>query len=351
MNNPVSILPNDLREFVVQEESGWVEIRFPHAVSTPVVSVVVQTYQHGRFIEQTLQSILDQETSFQFEILVGEDGSDDGTREKCIEFAKRHADKIRLFLHDRSRVIKIGNRPTGRFNQLNNFAQAKGKFIAICEGDDYWTDSKKLEKQASFLERNLKTALVFTDCKTVNASGETISNSLLAGRTRNLSQIDLVQGRRVPTLTVMFRREQIKDLPREIEQVLNADTFIFAHLGTKGTGELIGEIEPAAYRIHDGGIWSSASIFSRADDLINTYRVITRTVDADYKSYAIAELRRKHVGKCVSCIRFGRLALFCSSALEYFADFGWTAAPRFVLAVAVQFASLVWARLGKIQNK
>ena len=91
MNNPVSILPNDLREFVVQEESGWVEIRFPHAVSTPVVSVVVQTYQHGRFIEQTLQSILDQETSFQFEILVGEDGSDDGTHAtslviKCLTF-------------------------------------------------------------------------------------------------------------------------------------------------------------------------------------------------------------------------------------------------------------------------
>ncbi len=130
-------------------------IQYRHNVpDNPLVSVCVQTYQHAKYIEQCLDGILMQKTSFPFEVLLGEDESTDGTREICIEYAKKHPDKIRLILHRRENVIKIGGQPTGRFNLLYNLKEARGKYIALCEGDDYWTDPYKLQKQVDFLEGN-----------------------------------------------------------------------------------------------------------------------------------------------------------------------------------------------------
>ena len=121
--------------------------------SEPLVSICVQTYQHVDFIKDCLDGILKQETSFPFEILLGEDASTDGTREICLEYAEKYPDKIRLFLHHRENNIKINGKPTGRFIFLYNMFSARGKYIALCEGDDYWTDPLKLQKQVGFLEK------------------------------------------------------------------------------------------------------------------------------------------------------------------------------------------------------
>ncbi|MGO2103616.1 MAG: glycosyltransferase [Psychroflexus halocasei] len=133
------------------------------APKNPLVSVCVQTYQHVNYIKSCLESILEQKTDFNFEILLGEDMSTDGTREICIEYAEKHPDKIRLFLHHRENNIKINGNPTGRFNFLYNLYTAKGKYIALCEGDDYWTDPLKLQKQVDFLEANPEIGASFTN--------------------------------------------------------------------------------------------------------------------------------------------------------------------------------------------
>lgn len=128
---------------------------YPNQVQKkPTVSVLVQTYQHVKYIKDCLDGILRQETDFDFEILIGEDDSNDGTREICIEYAQRFPDKIRLFLHDRNKKIKDKKFKPGQFNLFNNLFSARGKYIAVCEGDDYWTDAFKLQKQVQFLENN-----------------------------------------------------------------------------------------------------------------------------------------------------------------------------------------------------
>ena len=96
----------------------------------PLVSVCVQTYNHAPYIKDTLEGILMQKTDFPFEILLGEDESTDGTRDICIEYAKKHPDKIKLYLHSRENNIKINGTPTGRFNFIYNLIHAKGKYIA-----------------------------------------------------------------------------------------------------------------------------------------------------------------------------------------------------------------------------
>src|SRR5690606_25596514 len=106
------------------------------------------------YIRECLDSILMQKTDFPFEILLGEDASTDGTREISIEYADKYPDKIRLFLHHRENNIEILGTPTGRFNSLYNLFSARGTFIALCEGDDFWTDEKKLQKQYEFMVTN-----------------------------------------------------------------------------------------------------------------------------------------------------------------------------------------------------
>ncbi len=119
-----------------------------------MVSVCITTYNHGKYLAQCLDSILEQETNFNYEIIVGEDNSKDGTRELAIEYANKYPEKIRLFLREDKDKMIIYGKPTGRFNFMENIRAAKGKYLAFCDGDDYWTSPHKLQKQFDILEEN-----------------------------------------------------------------------------------------------------------------------------------------------------------------------------------------------------
>lgn len=121
-------------------------------VSRPLVSVVVPTYQHAHFIEDCIQGILMQRNLASLEVLIGEDGSTDGTRAICERLAKENPLRIRLFLRDRKDVIHLSGQPTGRANLLGLINDAKGKYIAWCDGDDVWTDPDKLARQVAYME-------------------------------------------------------------------------------------------------------------------------------------------------------------------------------------------------------
>jgi len=124
-------------------------------ILNPFVSVHVITYQHAKYIAKCLDGILMQKTDFPFEIVIGEDESTDGTREICINYAKKYRDKIRLFLRDRKQSVITSS--TGNKIYLNGILTLRscnGKYIALCEGDDYWTDPLKLQKQMDFLNIN-----------------------------------------------------------------------------------------------------------------------------------------------------------------------------------------------------
>jgi len=105
----------------------------------PMVSVVCITYNHGRFIREAIESFLMQETNFKVEILIGEDCSTDGTREIVFDYKKKYPDLIRVITSDPN----VGMKANG-FRTLN---AARGKYIALFEGDDYWEDPYKLENK------------------------------------------------------------------------------------------------------------------------------------------------------------------------------------------------------------
>jgi glycosyltransferase involved in cell wall biosynthesis len=121
----------------------------------PLVSVIVATYNHEHYIRECLESIVTQETDFTFEVLVGEDCSTDGTREIVVELAKQYPNCIVPVLYD----ANVGSRQNG----TNLTSMARGKYIAWCEGDDYWTTPDKLERQVGVMENDNGVVLVCSD--------------------------------------------------------------------------------------------------------------------------------------------------------------------------------------------
>jgi glycosyltransferase involved in cell wall biosynthesis len=119
-----------------------------------MVSAVILTYNHEHYIEQALESALEQRVSFPYEIVVGEDESSDATREICRRIATAHPDRIRLIERSRADVIHINGHATGRHNFMASLRAARGKYIAVLEGDDYWTNPGKLQRQVDVLEAN-----------------------------------------------------------------------------------------------------------------------------------------------------------------------------------------------------
>ena len=271
----------DLKEFKQRFEHKPV-IEEPNLVAqNPLVSVCVQTYQHVRYIKQCLDGILMQKTNFDFEILLGEDASIDGTREICKEYAKKFPDRIRLFLHHRENNIAIGGSPTGRFILMTNLFTTRGKYIALCEGDDYWTDPYKLQKQVDFLESNPDYVITFHDVTALSTKNEV----LLKGRLKNDRQVrlkeDLVIGAHLPTPTVCFRNV-IKTYPKEFNLAANGDTFLFAILGHFGKGYRHFDITNSIYRVHSGGIWSGRAYYDKLLNGNNTFKQILKVSDRKF---------------------------------------------------------------------
>jgi glycosyltransferase involved in cell wall biosynthesis len=133
------------------------------APSHPKVSVILLTYNHEDYIAQSIESILNQETNFDFEIILGEDDSTDDTRKICLEYAEKFPSKIRLFLHSKQNKIAANGVPNGKFNLLYSIEMCRGKYIAICEGDDYWQNPAKLQLQADFFDENPDYKTITTD--------------------------------------------------------------------------------------------------------------------------------------------------------------------------------------------
>ncbi len=141
-------------------------------IADPLVSVCIQAYQHEEWIAQCLESVLGQKTNFPFEIIVGEDDSSDGTRSICLAYQKKHPQLIAVQLGSSSAKMTINGRKTGRTNLLNIWSKARGQFVAMMDGDDYWCRTDKLQNQVNWLQTHPETTVVFTRSRVEDANGQ-----------------------------------------------------------------------------------------------------------------------------------------------------------------------------------
>lgn len=201
--------------------------------STPLVSVSVATYQHKNYIRQCLDGILMQKTDFPFEVIIGEDGSVDGTQEICMEYAEKYPDKIRLFIRDRAlSQFKDADGTVKRFNGIWNRMSCRGEYIAMCEGDDYWIDPLKLQKQVDILRR-CDVSLVYTGFMNVDQNGDVITRKFHDDILKESKSGDmlskLLRGNFIMTLTVCFKREVIlSELYKRVPISMDYSLFLSA---------------------------------------------------------------------------------------------------------------------------
>lgn len=159
LKEELEILRGEPIEFLPKpEEIPCVETSDPEKLCKhPIVSVHMITYNHELYIRQAIEGVMMQKTDFEFELVIGEDASTDKTREICFEYQKRYPDKIRVLWSEHN--VNVGP------NLTRVTARCRGEFIACCEGDDYWIDPLKLQKQVGVMRKNSNVGLCFTDAR------------------------------------------------------------------------------------------------------------------------------------------------------------------------------------------
>lgn len=214
------------------------------SIPNPLVTVRTSTYQHGAFIKDCIKGVLMQKTTFPFEFIIGEDFSTDGTREIVFDYARKYPNIIRVVTAD----YNVGMRANG----VRCERRARGKYIALCEGDDYWTDPLKLQKQVEFLERNPEYGLVYTDVDFYNQNKRTFLRSVFMNKHIYQStdfEDHLIHAGYLAPSTWLFRKEIIINL--EFGNHTDGSFALMLEIYNQTKVYFLNEVT-AVYRISDG---------------------------------------------------------------------------------------------------
>ncbi|MEH6549066.1 MAG: glycosyltransferase [Pseudomonadales bacterium] len=239
--------------------------------SVPLVSVLVLAYNHEKYIVKCLNSILQQVTDFPIEIIINDDASTDQTSEIIRAYTQQFPNIFRPIFQTENQFSKFKKiRPA-----LHNMA--KGQFIAGCDGDDFWVDSKKLAKQVKFLQENPSYVLSFHDAIHVDEAGATgVAYNLPETAKRDYTQNELriLKWGWMLLGTMVYRKVPI-EFPPEYELIPNGDNFVPMLLGAFGGARFQQDVGPLAYRQHQNSIWSAQPIEERLRMQLQSYLQIT----------------------------------------------------------------------------
>jgi len=242
----------------------------------PLVSIASITYNHEKFIAQAIDSWLMQETNFEVEIVIGEDCSSDNTRKIIESFVDKYPDMVRLIISDKN----VGMMP----NFIRTLKACKGKYIALCEGDDYWTDPLKLQQQVDFLEMNEDYSICFHNANIIDAKNNIIElfNKSEILETTTIENL-LINSWYIPTASMVFRQSELV-IPRWFKKVKNGDFTIQLLLTCKGQKIYYINSLMSVYRKHAEGfstIFNSSLVFYKS--MILVYKKINKFSKKRYK--------------------------------------------------------------------
>jgi glycosyltransferase involved in cell wall biosynthesis len=239
----------------------------------PKVSVAIFTYNHERYIAQALESVVRQKTTFPFEVVVGEDCSTDATRDIVVDFQSRYPDIIRPLLN-RQRLGQYGN-------VIQTFNACRGEYIAVVEGDDYWTSDDKLQVQADFLDAHPDCAMCFHQVIYESEDGSR-PPKVVPEHHKPVSTIeDLLAGNFIPTCANMFRKGPSFRIPEWTQEVHFTDWPMHVMNARSGSIAFIPRCM-GVYRLHAGGVWSTLSWRPTMERWLRAYEYINADLDFRY---------------------------------------------------------------------
>lgn len=220
--------------------------------TVPLVSICCITYNHERFIRECLDGFLMQETTFPVEILIHDDASTDKTADIIREYESKYP-KLMKPIYQVENQYSQGCKPNIYFN----FPRAKGKYIATCDGDDFWVHPNKLQIQIEFIKETTDCSLCFHDSNVVDADGNYRSN--FSGRKDEIcySFKDCIQSNFIPSSSRLFRNGNYYK-PVLFSKILAADWGLNLLIAEKGNVVYL-PFTMSSYRIHASGVWSKLS--------------------------------------------------------------------------------------------
>lgn len=249
------------------------------------------TYNHEDFIKEAIFGILGQKFSFEFEFIIANDASSDGTDNIIEQIIKSHPQVNFRYFNNAS------NKGMAE-NFLFALSECSGKYIALCEGDDFWTDPLKLQKQVDFLENNPDFEMCFTNINIINSRGEITTEKLIANSQKNIF-LHKDMPTWAPTLTRVFKNRDFTSLNKN---ALGMDTLMMVYQSTLGKIKFIDEVT-GTYRVHDQGVYASIGKARKKEHNIQTFlaclpivqrKLVPKFVGLILK--LLLELKRTHKG-------------------------------------------------------
>lgn len=245
------------------------------------VSVCMITYNHERFVGQAIDSVLAQEADFDYQIVVGEDGSSDSTRSVVAEYQQNYPDRITLLSDEGN----LGMMP----NFVRTLQACDGEYVAILEGDDYWTDPRKLQKQISYMDTCPECAIACSKVSVVYEEGADNEYGQYWPKPEYeapavTSFVDVVtRPRYIPWCSCVFRGEHVRRLPPWFGSMPVGDSPLLALCAQHGYVYYSDEVT-AAYRRHPQGVTVDWEWGSWQRNKIKLCRNLLKTVRHEYHS-------------------------------------------------------------------
>ena len=211
-------------------------------MAEPLVSIKMITYNHAPYIAQAIEGVLAQKTKFPFELVIGEDCSNDGTREIIFEYQQKYPDIIQVISSDKNMGMKKNSRRTA--------AVCRGKYIAFCEGDDYWHNPDKLQRQVDYMENHPECGMVFSDCNVQHVSANRFMNRVrYSDGYQRLAKINIEQiigyekiAKWPWTCTAMVRNDLRKNVIEADPCLHQSDKFLLGDVQLWAELSLISEV-------------------------------------------------------------------------------------------------------------
>lgn len=262
-----------------------------------LVSIVCNTYNQETYIADALDSFIMQKTSFKFEILVHDDASTDSTADIVREYEKKYPDLIKPIYQTENQY----SQKNGVISKLQ-YGRAKGKYIAFCEGDDYWIDENKLQKQVDFMESHPDYSLCVHSAQMVEADNKRLIRNISAfeeDRDMTVDEIIVRWGTELATNSMMYQRELRKEYPEFLLNAPVGDYPLTMYLSFCGKVRYMKDCM-SAYRYMSRGSWSSQFMSNseaskrKRIDLLEEFKGILDKTDnyTNYKYHQAFEEKR-----------------------------------------------------------
>lgn len=247
----------------------------------PLLSVALITYNQEEFITECIEGMVNQQTDFPFEIVIGEDCSTDKTRAICLKYKELYPDLIRLILPEKN-LGMMGN-------WINTINSCEGKYVAICEGDDYWIDNLKLQKQVDFLEHHPDYSLCSTASQLLAYSEKEYQSIDIKKDTLTTKDV-LEEDWGIMTATIVFRKNAL-EMPDWFKKVKNGDYSLQLLVSLSGKLKCLPDYT-SVYRKHVGGVSSSLTAFNQATWIIYLLWEFNKQTNKKYLSEIKTKIKR-----------------------------------------------------------